>query len=65
MYLPHHLHGKVTFPMQPKPTLKPTPAWEIRIYVFLSVKYTALEVFWSMLLFNQDITYLEKIFENV
>ena len=27
--IPHHLHGKVTLPMQPKPTQKPTPAWEI------------------------------------
>ena len=29
--IPHHLHGKDTLPMQPKPTQKPTPAWEIQI----------------------------------
>ena len=27
--IPHHLHGKDTLPMQPKPTQKPTPAREI------------------------------------
>ena len=29
--IPHHLHGKVTLPMQPKPTQKPTPAREIML----------------------------------
>ena len=30
------LHGKVTLPMQPKPTKKPTHAWEIIFSPFLN-----------------------------
>ena len=33
---------KVTFPMQQKPTQKPTPAWEIKIIVHPPISHTPI-----------------------